>query len=136
MYGAINNPNKYHDPNCNPYCAHINNLDPIRKKNRLTVIDAVNVQYNGGPGFMANYMASYGGVVISDDPVAADRVGLEIIKHFRKVNRLPSLEEANRPVKYLKTASQLGLGESNISSIDVVVQNIDSGGNIETGELP
>ena len=61
MYGAINNPNKYHADNCDPYCAHVNSLEPIKSKNRLTMIDAVRVQYNGGPGYVEDYLTYYGG---------------------------------------------------------------------------
>ncbi|MCP4570435.1 MAG: DUF362 domain-containing protein, partial [FCB group bacterium] len=37
MYGAIHNPNKYHASNCSPSAAHINNLNTIRDKHRLTI---------------------------------------------------------------------------------------------------
>ncbi len=128
MYGAINNPNKYHADNCNPFCAHVNLLEPIRTKNRLTIIDAVRVQYNGGPGFVEDYIAYFGGIVVSDDPVAADRVGLEIIEHFRAVNGLPTLDRVERPVKYLATAEKLGLGTADMKKIDLQVLSVDKSG--------
>jgi hypothetical protein len=135
MYGAIHNPNKYHDNNCSPFCAHVNNLEPIRSKHRLTVLDAVRVQFNGGPGYMAAYVEEYGGVIMSDDPVACDRVGLEIIEHLRHKYRLPSLEQARRPVKYLQPAAELGLGEADLSRIDLRVLSMNSSGNVHDGEL-
>ncbi|MEW6413197.1 MAG: DUF362 domain-containing protein [Candidatus Zixiibacteriota bacterium] len=119
MYGAIHNPNKYHGDNCNPFCAHVSNLDPIRKKNRLTVIDAVRVQYHGGPGFIGDYFYHYGGVILSEDPVACDTVGLQILEKIRKDKGLPPLDKAGRPVKYLASANQIGLGEAVMDKIEV-----------------
>jgi uncharacterized protein (DUF362 family) len=135
MYGAIHNPNKYHDNNCDPFCAHINNLTPIKKKNRLTILDAVRVQYNGGPGYVGRYIDYYNGIIVSDDPVAADRVGLEILEHVRKRNGLPPLEKVGRPVKYLRTAQQLGLGVADLKQIGVDVVVIDQNGKQKPGKL-
>ncbi len=128
MYGAINNPNKYHADNCDPFCAHVNNLAPLKAKNRLTIIDAVRVQYNGGPGFVPEFLANYGGIILSDDPVAVDRVGLEIVDQLRTEHQLPTLEKAGRPAKYLATAQKLGLGVAELGSIDLQVVEVDSDG--------
>jgi len=135
MYGAIHNPNKYHDNNCDPFCAHVSNLEPIKKKNRLTVLDAVKVQYQGGPGYVSEYISYYNGVVLSDDPVAVDRVGLEILEQMRKVNGLPPLEKVGRSVKYLDTAEQIGLGIADMRRIDVQVLLVDKSGRQTSGEL-
>ncbi len=135
MYGSIHNPNKYHDNNCSPFCAHINNLEPVRGTHRCTVMDAVNVQYNGGPGYAGQYMSAYGGLIISEDPVACDRIGLEVVNHLRKQNGLPVLARAGRPVRYLDDARDLGLGESELDKIDLRVVMIDSLGEAKEGEL-
>lgn len=135
MYGAIHNPNKYHDNNCSPYCAHVNNLAPIRDKHRLTVIDAVQVQYNGGPGFLGNYVDHYGGVILSTDPVACDRVALEILENLRSRHGLPPLAEVSRPVKYLSAAKQIGLGEADMDRISLEVLSVSASGNVSKGAL-
>lgn len=135
MYGAIHNPNKYHDNNCDPFCAHVSDLEPIRGKNRLTILDAIKVQYNGGPGVVSEYISYYNGIIISDDPVATDRVGLEILEHMRKANGLPPLEKVGRPVKYLNSAQQIGLGIAELQRIDVEVLLIDKNGRQSAGEL-
>ncbi|SYZ73101.1 conserved hypothetical protein [Candidatus Zixiibacteriota bacterium] len=134
MYGGINNPNKYHDNNCDPFVAHVSNLEPIKKKNRLTAMDAVHLQYNGGPGYNSRFVADYNGIIISDDPVAADRVGLEIIEHFRRINNLPTLEKSGRPVRYLKTAQEIGLGSSDLTKIEIQALLVDSSGKVEKGK--
>lgn len=135
MYGAINNPNKYHDNNCDPFAAHVSDLEPIRMKNRLTIIDAVKVQYNSGPGYDSRYIDYYDGIILSSDPVAADMVGLKILEHFRKSNKLPSLEKVGRPANYLNSAEKIGLGVADMSRIDLDVVLVDNDGGIRKGEL-
>jgi len=135
MYGAIHNPNKFHDNNCDPFCAHVNSLEPIRRKNRLIILDAVRVQYDGGPGYMPRYMTDFGGLVISDDPVAADRIGLEILRRLRADHgRLP-LEKVGRQVKYLETAQKIGLGVADLDAIDLKVRLVNDEGQSLAGEL-
>jgi len=135
MYGAVNNPNKYHGNNCSPYAAHINNLAPIREKHRLTVVDAIRVQYDNGPGFNAGSMAYYNGVIFSEDPVAADRVALEILEHLRAANHQPPLAATGRDVKYLDVGQKIGLGISDLDRIDLQVAKVNAGGRITSGDL-
>jgi uncharacterized protein (DUF362 family) len=135
MYGAVSNPNKYHGDNCNPYAADINNLAPIRTKHRLTIIDAIRVQYDNGPGFDPAHMSDYGGIILSADPVAADRVALEILEHCRAQNKLPGLAEAGREVKYLAVAEKIGLGVADLTKIDLQVALVDRHGNASMGNL-
>jgi len=135
MFGAINNPNKFHNHNCDPHVAEVSMMDPIRSRNRLTIMDAVQVQYHNGPGFDRRYLVRYGSVILSDDPVAADRVGLEVIGRLRERNGLPSLEKAGRPAKYLQTAAGLGLGQAELSVLEVKVLVMDDKGHVRAGEL-
>ena len=135
MYGAINNPNKYHADNCNPFCAQVSALEPIRTRNRLTVISAVSVQYQGGPGYIADYFAPYGGLIVSDDPVAADRIALEVLDHLRTAHGQPTLAKAGRPVKYLATAEEIGLGTATMSKINLRVAQVDVDGQAKPAEL-
>ncbi len=135
MYGAVHNPNKYHGNNCSPFTADINNLEPIKSKHRLTVIDAVRVQYDKGPGFNSKYMGYYNGLVLSENPVAADSVALMILDHLRRENGLPQLAATSQKVKYLEAAEKIGLGTANIKSIDLQVAVVASDGTTSTGDL-
>jgi len=135
MYGAICNPNKFHDNHCSPYAAHVSALETIKSKNRLTIIDAARVQYNGGPGFMSEYLADYGGIIMSTDPVSADRIGLEILERLRSENKLPNLEQAGREVKYLQIGEDIGLGTADMSKIELTVINVDQNGTAHNGGL-
>ncbi len=135
MYGAIHNPNKYHGNNCNPYAAHVSQLEPIKSRNRLSVIDATRVQYNFGPGYDSRYIEYFGGLIISIDSVAADRIGLEIVETFRKTGKLPSLKDSGRPADYLQTAEEIGLGIADLQKIELKVFTINNAGKPQPGEL-
>lgn len=135
MYGAINNPNKYHDSNCDPFAAHICNLEPIRSRLRLTVMDAMRVQYHNGPGYDAEFVHPYGGLVISRDLVAADAVGLQILEHLRHEHGLPDLLTAGRPAKHIASAAALGLGIADPEQIDLKVLVENGDGDFGSGEL-
>jgi hypothetical protein len=135
MYGAINNPNKYHANNCSPFAAHVSMLAPIREKHRLTVIDAVRVQYDNGPGFDGGRMAQYNGLLVSDDPVAADRISLEILERMRKINGRPPLAKTGQDVRYLAEGQKIGLGMNDLDKIDVQAAKVDDDGKMTPGEL-
>jgi uncharacterized protein (DUF362 family) len=135
MYGAIHNPNKFHGDNCNPFCAQVSRLEPIYRRHRLTIMDAVRVQYHGGPGYVPGYRYGYGGLLLSEDPIAVDRVGQEIVERLRETNGQPSLAKAGRPVKYLKIGQEIGLGQANLNEIDVRVLLVDETGGVTRGKL-
>jgi uncharacterized protein (DUF362 family) len=118
-YGAINNPNKYHDDNCNPYIAELNSLPEIRGKCRLIIVDATRIQYNGGPAFKEQWNEPYNGVIIGSDPVAVDSVCWSIVEEIRRKHKLPTLKAAGREPTYIKTAGEMGLGNSDMKNIEV-----------------
>jgi uncharacterized protein (DUF362 family) len=133
MYGAINNPNKYHGNNCSPAAARISQLEPILAKQRLTIIDAVRVQYDRGPGFHAGSMAYYNGLIVSVDPVAADRVALEILERMRKENDMPPLAETGRDVRYIQKGDEIGLGVGDLAKIDLQIATVGQDGTVTDG---
>ncbi len=120
FYGAIHNPNKYHDNNCDPYVADLNAHRFIAKKLRLVVCDALKGQYHGGPAPRAQWSWPAATVLAGCDPVAVDRVGLEMIEQKRKEAGMPPLKEVGREPKYISTASRHGLGVGDIGRITKV----------------
>ena len=123
-YGAIHNPNKYHDFNCNPFVAEVFDCNPIKKTHKLTILDALTVQYHRGPSYHAKWANNYGAFIFSFDPVAADYAGWKIIEKLRAVNGLPSLKEEQREPVYLKTAHRMGLGNNSEDEIRVIEEEI------------
>jgi uncharacterized protein (DUF362 family) len=119
-FGAIHNPNKYHDTLCDPYVAELSTHPSIRRKLRLVVVDATTVQYDGGPGARPDRGLAFGGLLVGADPVAVDACGVNLIEEERKRAGLPSLEAAGRPPRHLETAGRLGLGERELTRLDVV----------------
>lgn len=123
-FGAIHNPNKYHDSNCDPYIAELFETDPIRKKHRLTILDALRVQYHRGPSFHPQWLAPIRKLIFSLDPVAADTVGWKLIEELRAQKGLPSLKEEGRAPGYLPTAERLSLGQARLENIEIIEEEV------------
>jgi uncharacterized protein (DUF362 family) len=123
-FGAIHNPNKYHDGGCDPFVAHVFDAPPVRGKHRLTILDALTVQYHRGPSFHPQWAERVGALIFGTDPVATDAVGWRLVEGLRKRRGLPSLGEENREPAYLATAERLGLGDLDASRIEVVEEEV------------
>ena len=93
FYGAIHNPNKYHDNNCDPFIADLNSHPFIKDKLRLIVCDALTLLYQGGPAYNPQHAIDYCGLLVSQDPVALDRIGVKLIEEVRKEKGLPALKD-------------------------------------------
>jgi uncharacterized protein (DUF362 family) len=120
FYGAIHNPNKYHQNHCNPYIADLNTHPYIKEKVKLVVCDALTPQYHGGPSFKPQWTWQFGAILLSLDPVALDAVGADILEQKRRKQGLNSFREAGRNPEYIHTAAGYGLGVDDLSKIEVV----------------
>ena len=99
--------------------------DPmIRDKVVLTLLDALILQYAGGPFPDPNFSIENYAIFASKDAVAIDATAARLIEEVRKANKMPSIKPM---IAYLEAASQLGLGESaqwRIQTIRVGVEGI------------
>jgi len=122
MYGVIHNPNKYHPNGCNPYIADLNMLPEIRSRMRLTICDATTACFEGGPGYKPEYSWKNNSVIVSQDPVALDYTGWQIIERKRAEKGLTTLEGDKRAPHYIATAAdaQHRLGTNDPRRIAVV----------------
>ncbi|MFZ0951331.1 MAG: DUF362 domain-containing protein [Candidatus Sulfotelmatobacter sp.] len=122
MYGVIHNPNKYHPNGCNPYIADLNMLPGIRSRMRLTICDATTASYEGGPGYKPEYIWKNNALIVSQDPVALDYTGWQIIERKRAEKGLKTLEGDGRAPHYIATAAdaQHRLGTNDPRRIAVV----------------
>src|SRR6476659_4576886 len=88
----------------------------IAKKVVFNLMDGLMAQYAGGPQPQPNYALDHGTLYASKDPVALDAVALKRLEEWRKRGIL-------RPVgpmaAYIDVASQLGLGNSAATRIEV-----------------
>lgn len=115
--GSVRNPSDLHRENC-LHVADLNALDPIRKKTRLIIADAVLGQYNGGPSYRPPFVWEYAGLIAGNDPVAVDTVAwheIEAERHKR------GIEGPIRPaVRHIPRAAEMGLGIGDLKKINVV----------------
>jgi uncharacterized protein (DUF362 family) len=125
-FGAIHNPNKYHQTGCDPYIADLNTVPQIRDQNKLVICDALRVQFNGGPSYHRQWAVNFGGIILGDDPVAVDFIGYQIIDRMRSKHGLPTLEKAGRKPEYIFTAadSEHKLGKASLEEIDLVEMSV------------
>lgn len=141
-YGSFNNvarthvfPKTYTDPVIAVMCT----AAPLRTKSVLHIMDGIRAVYHGGPfAWNPDFVWEANKLLIGTDPVAVDRVELEIVEAKRKAVGAPSLwdrDPANlgssaemqqtphknrfyREPGHIKTASELGLGRWELAQID------------------
>lgn len=123
-FGAVHNPNKYHDSHCDPFVADLFDVSVIKARHRLSVIDALLVQYHRGPSFHSQWAEKCESLIFSQDPVAADFVGWRMIERLRAGKGLPSLAEEGREPVYLATAEKMGLGRAAAEKIQIVEDEV------------
>ena len=121
FYGAIHNPNKYHDNNCDPYIADLNAHPFIAKKLRLVICDGLKGQYHSGPASRPQWSWPAATLVVGADAVAVDRIGLQLIERKRREAGMSSLKEAGREAVHIKTAAERGLGVGDLQEISVEI---------------
>jgi uncharacterized protein (DUF362 family) len=123
-FGAIHNPNKYHDTGCDPYIAELFDTPTVKGKHRLSILDALLVQYHRGPAFHSQWADPCNRLIFSLDPVAADAVGWRLIESLRANKGLPSLQEEGRQPVYLRTAETMGLGRYAVEGIQIIEDEV------------
>jgi uncharacterized protein (DUF362 family) len=141
-YGSFNNvarthvePKTYTDPVIAVMCG----VAPLRAKAVLNIMDGIRAVYHGGPfAWNPEFVWEAGTLLIGTDPVAVDRVELELVEHKRRELGVPSLWDRNpenlgtgadmqrtahknpfyREPAHIRTASTIGLGTWELSQID------------------
>jgi uncharacterized protein (DUF362 family) len=100
-------------------------LPEIRSRMRLTICDATTAMFDGGPGFKPERSWKCNSLLVSEDPVALDATGWQIIERKRAEKGLKTLEAEQRAPRYISTAAdnEHRLGNCDPSRIEVV--NID-----------
>jgi len=126
IFGALHNPNKYHEERCNPFIADANAAPGVRQKARLAICDATLIQYKGGPGHHPQWTRALGAILVAEDPVALDSVGVGILNQARAENGLPPVEPGGGLPAYLVTAAgpQHRLGRCRNEEIELIEQTL------------
>ena len=141
-YGSFNNvarthvdPKTYTDPVIPVMCS----VPALRTKAVLHIMDGLRAVYHGGPfAWNPEFVWEAKTLLVGTDPVAIDRIELEIVEQKRKDVGVPSLWDrdpkylgANNEMQrtamknpfyrepgHIKTAAELGLGKWDLSQID------------------
>ena len=99
------NPPDYGDP----WIAKIYAESPIAKKVVLTILDAITIQYAGGPLPNPQCSVAHNFIYLSRDPVALDDLLLTLLDPLRREVKLPPVSPLAR---HVQTAAALGLGQT------------------------
>lgn len=141
-YGSFNNvarthvdPKTYTDPVIPVMCS----VGPLRSKSVLHIMDGIRAVYHGGPfGWNPEFTWEARTLLIGTDPVAVDRIELEIVEQKRREVGAPSLFDRNpanlgrsadiertaqknpfyREPNHIRTAAELGLGTWELEKIE------------------
>ncbi len=118
FYGAIHNPNKYHEDHCSPYVADVVRHRYIGPKLRLAVFDGIQAQYHAGPGKHPAFSWPFAGLLVGTDLPATDRIAAEILDAQRTAKGLKTLAQDQRPIDHVLSAAERGLGVADLSKIE------------------
>lgn len=117
-YGSIDNPRDFHENDCcNPGIAELNNIDVIRSKHRLVICNALMGLWDGGPRWDLSKMWMEGSLIVGEDPVAVDKVMLQLVDEKRKE---AGLESVSKRAKHLRLCEEIGLGNSKLENIEII----------------
>jgi len=114
-------PWKYHPDSCADL-GSLWNLPTVQGKTRLNVLVMLTPLFHGrGPHhFSSAYLWPYKGLILSRDPVAADRVGLEILRAKRQAHFGRERPFATRTHHVELADTRHGVGVADFKRIDLV----------------
>ncbi|MBW1767163.1 MAG: DUF362 domain-containing protein [Deltaproteobacteria bacterium] len=104
---------------CDPYISELNGIIADKVPTILYVCDGLLGAYNNGPLGPPQWVQNE--IMLSNDPVAIDTVGLYLIEKKRKEIGLPPL--LNKAL-YLRTSAHLGLGTNNPKNMEIMRMSI------------
>jgi hypothetical protein len=88
----------------------------ISQKVVLNIMDGLLAQYGGGPQSQPNFAVHHATLYASKDPVALDTVALKRLDEWRSKSNFAPI---GRLASYVQTATTVGLGNSDVSRIEV-----------------
>jgi uncharacterized protein (DUF362 family) len=100
-----------------PYLAEIYADAMIHGKIVLTILDALVLQYAGGPFPNPGFLVDHHSIFMSKDPVAIDATAARLMNENRTPSRLPSLDKMTL---WLQSASAINLGKHREEEIELI----------------
>jgi len=97
-------------------------LPQVKGKTRLNVLCALTPQFHGrGPhNFSRRYVWNYKGLIVGQDPVAVDSVGLRLIQAKRRLELGPAQEIPPVPKHIQLADTKYGIGTADPEKIELV----------------
>lgn len=116
-FGSVDNTRRFHSNplNCNPAIADIFAHTVLKDKVVLNIVDGLLAAFDGGPEYDSDGVWQYGGILVSQDPVALDQIVYQTIEEKRKELNLSSLSRLSR---YIRSASRMDLGTNDLDEVD------------------
>jgi len=111
----------YHPDSC-AALGSLFDLPQVKGKTRLNILCALTPQFHGrGPHhFSRRYVWNYKGLIVGQDPVAVDTIGLRLIMAKRRQELGPGQELPPVP-KHIQIAdTKYGLGTSDLNKIELI----------------
>ena len=106
--GSVSEPHRLHSTFAHS-CALLNDLPEIRDRTRLVILDAIRPSLQGHPDHpVRRHFWTREALIVSRDPVAADAVGLDLLREGRREHGLPN--DFTFAGEQLAHAQELGLG--------------------------
>ncbi|MDY7032713.1 MAG: DUF362 domain-containing protein [Thermodesulfobacteriota bacterium] len=114
-------PYAYHGDSCADL-GKVWKLPHVKGKTRLIVLSALKAQFHGrGPHhFDRRYVWNYKGLIVGTDPVAVDRIGLELIRKKRKAHFGEERNLATPPHHIIYADTRHHLGTSDLNKIELI----------------
>jgi hypothetical protein len=111
----------YHPDNCADL-GSLFNLPQVKGKTRLNILCALTPQFHGrGPHhFSRRYVWNYKGLIVGQDPVAVDTIGLRLIMAKRRQEFGPGQELPPVPKHIQLADTKYGIGASDLNRIDLI----------------
>ena len=100
-----------------PYMAEIYADAMIHGKVVLTILDALVLQYAGGPFPNPGFLIDHHTIFVSKDPVAIDATAMRLLNENRTPSRLPALDKMTL---WLESASAIQLGKNREEDIKLI----------------
>jgi len=116
-YGAICNCGRLHAPLFFDVCTEVTAAPWIRNKLALNITDGLLGQYDGGPGFNAQFLYPNHALYFATDPFAIDMVCHRELVAKRKEMGV-KVSEHPRYTEYLHYGERLGLGIADLEKIE------------------
>jgi uncharacterized protein (DUF362 family) len=118
-HAVVKHPAQLHANGCSPYIGDIVALPQIQSKLRLHLVNGLRGVFDRGPEAQEDFIWDGKFFLAGLDPVAVDRVAVDLLDEVRGTLSLPPIAANGEPPAYLTAASGRGLGEAKLYRIEL-----------------